>query len=626
MSYKSFHIALLLILIALDIVVVNLAGIGSFWVRCRTATFSEPQYEVTNLTGESLPIWGTELSIIVHKTERRAGIHKDAGTALLSASFGSKCFIQGVTFVAPPGLEQVIWSLAAGDDWSVPRRAALVTEQLSDSSAQYTLDGIELTGTALSVGYVSPWVDDPDLSNIQILGYDTELHGLFLKPVVEVPTKPYRYLLLIWNVSALLGLLYCGAYRLNRSLEIVDDLYIVVKAVGVATVLVIVILFLHRGYQEATYLGFEFSRLVVIMGAFIAVLALTLNRLVVDQVHLFFLRRGVGIRKVIVVGAGPEGRRIVERLQTHYWLAYDPVGFVDDNRAVHNTRVVGLPVLGATHRLGEFSKSLGADEVIVALPNSSHKAVMDVVGRCAHEHLRFRILPSLFEVISSQVQVGALDGVPVLDVDDNYLGQWDRFLKRAIDLIGGLLLVTVLSPVFLVSWILIRATSRGPAVFVQQRIGSHGKAFPCYKFRSMTLDSGEQDAENRATLFRDAMESTSGGKVVNPSRVTWVGTFLRRFSLDEMPQLFNVLKGEMSLVGPRPPIPYEIRHYNTWHLGRLKGKPGMTGLWQVSGRAELPFEEMVKLDLYYLKHWSLWLDSKILLKTIPAVFTGRGAS
>jgi lipopolysaccharide/colanic/teichoic acid biosynthesis glycosyltransferase len=142
----------------------------------------------------------------------------------------------------------------------------------------------------------------------------------------------------------------------------------------------------------------------------------------------------------------------------------------------------------------------------------------------------------------------------------------------------------------------------------------------------MTLDSGEQDAENRATLFRDAMESTSGGKVVNPSRVTWVGTFLRRFSLDEMPQLFNVLKGEMSLVGPRPPIPYEIRHYNTWHLGRLKGKPGMTGLWQVSGRAELPFEEMVKLDLYYLKHWSLWLDSKILLKTIPAVFTGRGAS
>lgn len=357
-----------------------------------------------------------------------------------------------------------------------------------------------------------------------------------------------------------------------------------------------------------------------------AVLFLTLNRFVIDLVHLYFLKRGVGIRKVVIVGAGPEGQRIVERLQTHYWLAYEPVAFVDDNKAVQGSEVVNLPVLGGTHQLGTIAHSLGTDEVIVALPNSSPKAVRDIVGRCANERLRFRILPDLFEVISSQVQVGALDGVPVLDIDDHYLGSWDRFLKRGIDLFGGALIIALMSPVLLIFGVMIRLTSRGAAIFVQERIGENGRTFRCYKFRSMTVTSAEDEAQGRGRQFKIAISGgVEGGKLVDTSRVTWVGRILRRFSIDELPQLFNVFKGDMSLVGPRPPIPYEIRHYNCWHLERLKGKPGMTGLWQVSGRAELPFEEMVKLDLYYLKQWSLWLDFKILLKTIPAVLGGRGA-
>ena len=143
----------------------------------------------------------------------------------------------------------------------------------------------------------------------------------------------------------------------------------------------------------------------------------------------------------------------------------------------------------------------------------------------------------------------------------------------------------------------------------------------------MTVVSAEEEARDRGEQFKDAIsKDVEVGKLIDTNRVTWVGRILRRFSIDELPQLFNVLKGDMSLVGPRPPIPYEIRHYNSWHLERLKGKPGMTGLWQVSGRAELPFEEMVKLDLYYLKQWSLWLDFKILLKTIPSRPGWKGGS
>ena len=190
----------------------------------------------------------------------------------------------------------------------------------------------------------------------------------------------------------------------------------------------------------------------------------------------------------------------------------------------------------------------------------------------------------------------------------------------------GALIMALMSPVLLFFGVMIRLTSRGAAIFLQQRVGENGKTFRCYKFRSMTVVSAEEEARDRGEQFKDAIsKDVEVGKLIDTNRVTWVGRILRRFSIDELPQLFNVLKGDMSLVGPRPPIPYEIRHYNSWHLERLKGKPGMTGLWQVSGRAELPFEEMVKLDLYYLKQWSLWLDFKILLKTIPAVLGGRGA-
>ena len=646
MSYRSLHISLLMLLLILDICMINLSGMAAFWLRCRTALFEEARVQVVDLTGDNRPVWGI----------RKSGQYREART--VSGDRKAEEWAPFSSGVLTDGIESQGVELPAEGQWDVEidlgtvcvvdRVEWAVSGEISGEVELDLIDPVTGDSQPLSKAKYEPHtgrlvvalgqqkaqrlqarfvaLDPVRVAEFRVFGYDPALPRILARPVSEVPRRPYEYLLVLWNAAALLALLYCGAYRITRSLELLDDFCIVMKSVAFAAVGVVVILFLHRGYQEVTYLGFEYSRVVVILGAVFSTMLLTGNRAVVDAAHRHFLKRGYGIRKVLIVGAGPPGQRIVDRLRTHYWLAYDPAGFVDDNSQLHGKYIQGLPVLGGTERLREFAVMVGTDEVIVALPNSSHKAVRDIVGRCHSEHLKFRILPDLFEVMSSQVQVGALDGVPVLDLDDHYLGQWDRFLKRGMDVTGALMGLILLSPLFASLTALIKLTSRGPIFFVQGRVGENGKTFPFYKFRTMDVVSEEEARREREASYKELIQSNqSGGKIVNRNRVTWIGAFMRRFSLDELPQVFNVIRGEMSLVGPRPPIPYEVASYNTWHMERFKGKPGITGLWQVSGRAELPFEEMVKLDIYYLKTWSLWLDFKIMLKTIPTVLSGRGA-
>jgi len=284
-------------------------------------------------------------------------------------------------------------------------------------------------------------------------------------------------------------------------------------------------------------------------------------------------------------------------------------------------------VMGGTETLPSVARAVGTNEVIVALPNSSHKSIRDIVGRCQSENLKFHILPDLFEVMSGDVRVGAIDGIPILDLDDHYLGHWDRFLKRGLDVATVLVGAVVLLPVWTLIASLIKLGSKGAVLFTQPRVGENGKTFACYKFRTMRVISAEDEKKERQQAYADLVQQgrEAAGKILNQSRVTWIGGFLRKYRLDELPQILNVLKGEMSLVGPRPPIPYEMANYNSWHMERLKGTPGITGLWQVSGGPALSFDEMVKLDIYYLKNWSLWLDFKILMRTMPVVLAGKGA-
>jgi exopolysaccharide biosynthesis polyprenyl glycosylphosphotransferase len=259
--------------------------------------------------------------------------------------------------------------------------------------------------------------------------------------------------------------------------------------------------------------------------------------------------------------------------------------------------------------------------VIVALPSASHAAILRIVDHCRQGQVSFKLVPDLYEMSLSRVDVDTISGIPLIGLKDVSILGWNALTKRAIDIVVSGLVLAVLSPLLAATALLIRIESPGPVLYRHTRIGKNRQPFTMYKFRSMRQDADREraamvaglDGDHR--LFKDREDP----------RRTKVGAFIRRWSIDELPQLWNVLIGDMSVVGPRPQIPPEVATYEDWHYKRLAVSPGLTGLWQVSGRSELTFDEMVIYDIYYIENWSLGLDFRILLRTVPAVLQGRGA-
>jgi exopolysaccharide biosynthesis polyprenyl glycosylphosphotransferase len=247
--------------------------------------------------------------------------------------------------------------------------------------------------------------------------------------------------------------------------------------------------------------------------------------------------------------------------------------------------------------------------------------VQHLLHVCEQQQIRAQIVPDFFQLTKNQLQVEELDGIPLLSSRDLSIQGWNLVLKRAADLVLIVLLGLVALPVVALIALAIRMNSAGPVIYRQTRIGKNGKPFTCYKFRSMITGADSQQG-----LVAKMNEATGPlFKMRNDPRTTAVGQWLRRYSLDELPQFYNVLRGDMSLIGPRPNLPQEVEQYQEWHKKRLSVSPGITGLWQVSGRSDLTFDEMVLLDIYYVENWTLALDLHILLRSIPAVVKGRGA-
>jgi exopolysaccharide biosynthesis polyprenyl glycosylphosphotransferase len=294
------------------------------------------------------------------------------------------------------------------------------------------------------------------------------------------------------------------------------------------------------------------------------------------------------------------------------------IGFVDDDRLGDFGRFRHLGGLDDVERLAGEEE---IDQVIVALPAASHAAILRIVDHCRQGQVSFKIVPDLYEMSLSRVDVDTVSGIPLIGLKDVSIQGWNALTKRAIDLLVSGLALLVLSPLMGLIALLIRLESKGPVFYPNTRIGKDGEPFTMLKFRSMRQDADQmrtallerKDGDNR--LFKDRKDP----------RRTRVGTVIRRWSLDELPQFWNVFRGDMSVVGPRPQIPPEVANYEDWHYKRLAVSPGLTGLWQVSGRSELTFDEMVIYDIYYIENWSLGLDFRILLRTIPAVLHGRGA-
>jgi len=326
-----------------------------------------------------------------------------------------------------------------------------------------------------------------------------------------------------------------------------------------------------------------------------------------------FISATTPARRAIVVGANIAGQESARELEDR---GYQVVGYADNGSDLLDA--IDRPLLGPIARLDELVQSFAVDELVIALPPDRRAQLSNVLTRGFGRFVQVKyaadfgdLLPRRFNVR----QIGArqyIDFAPVARVS---------WMKRAIDLILGLAGLVALLPLLAVLALAIKLESPGPVLYGHLRIGKDGRHFRMLKFRSM-----QQDADD--ILLQLLQRNEISGpmfKIRRDPRVTRVGRILRRYSLDELPQLLNVLRGEMSLVGPRPPLPAELERYEDWQFGRLRALPGITGLWQVSGRTEVPFHDMVRLDLHYIRNWSLALDLEILLRTVPAVFTAKGA-
>lgn len=403
-----------------------------------------------------------------------------------------------------------------------------------------------------------------------------------------------------------------GLYRPVARRPLVEEAWNVVLTSSFGMTLFFAMVFLIR--------GFAYSRALFLMAWAMATIALVATRLGTRLVLALLRQRGIGIRRVLVVGGGPLSRAVMHVLTTEPGLHYRLVGFVHND----TPRDLGrFKCLGTLDDLAELVRSYQVDEVIVALASAHHETVSDIAQQCRNEGVVFKLVPDLVELSLSlsQVDVEALRGIPVIGMREVSIQGLNQFIKRALDVAVSGLAIWVLSPLWLCIALAVKLDSPGPVYFTQTRLGKNGKPFYARKFRSMHIN-----AEDLLPDLLNKNEATGPiFKMRHDPRVTRVGRWLRRASLDELPQLWNVLRGDMSMVGPRPPLPSEVMQYEEWHKKRLTVAPGMTGLWQVSGRSELPFDEMVLLDIYYIENWSLGLDFEVVLRTLPAVLSGRGA-
>ena len=337
-------------------------------------------------------------------------------------------------------------------------------------------------------------------------------------------------------------------------------------------------------------------------------------------------RRIAYLQNTVIVGAGDVGQLVARKFLQHPEYGINLVGFVDNEPRERRSDLEHLTLLGTPDRLPTIVRLFDIERVVIAFSRDSHESTLSLIRSLKDLAVQIDIVPRLFDIVGPGVAIHTVEGVPLVGLPPLRLSRSSSFLKRVVDLLLSTVGLLLFSPVLLVIALLIKLGSPGPVFFRQVRMGIGNRTFRIYKFRTMTADAEERKQE----IAHLNMHAANGGdskmfKVPDDPRITRVGTLLRRYSLDELPQLINVVKGEMSLVGPRPLILDEHEHVADWAQKRLRLKPGITGLWQVLGRSEIPFEEMTKLDYLYVTDWSLGRDVRLIIRTIPAVFKRRRA-
>jgi len=432
----------------------------------------------------------------------------------------------------------------------------------------------------------------------------------FPDPATDL-AAPDRYapLMLAHVLALLIVFAYSRLYELTRTPSRVDEFYQIVGASTVGTVTGVAFSYL---LFKNTPLEIDFPRAMIGYVWLLTIVLLMVGRLAHGRLRAALQARGWGRARVLIVGIGDVGRMIVHKILGNPDLGYEVVGMVEAGDP--SPGGLPAPVVGRADHLAELIEEHGVDEVIIALPEATHQDILALISECERGRAGIKVFPDLFQIMAGNVSIGLLGGLPLLTVRDVALRGWRRVAKRLMDVAGAAVGLVLVSPLLLLTAVLIKLDSPGPVFYVQERMGLDARPFGMIKFRSM-----RRDAEVRGP----------GWTSQDDPRTTRLGRILRRLNVDELPQLINVLLGEMSLVGPRPERPVYVAQFRRSiprYMDRHREKAGMTGWAQVNGlRGDTSIAERTKYDLWYIENWSLLLDIKILIRTVFSIFRSRNA-
>jgi exopolysaccharide biosynthesis polyprenyl glycosylphosphotransferase len=439
-----------------------------------------------------------------------------------------------------------------------------------------------------------------------IFSYYLRLWTEQLTPAELGYLRGYASVILIQVLTLVSLFFFTRLYHRQRGLSHVDEFYSVFVAVSVGTIISVAAnSFLIRN-------GPDYSRRMIVFSWILTIVLVTLGRLLYSRLIWSLQSRGIGGARVLIVGTGETGRILLQTMRRLPGLGYEVVGIVSQDSRAEDP---GVPILGTTDELLSLVRSEHIDEVIIALPDATSREILPIISDCHRARVATRVYPSAFQLITSDLSIGHLGGLPLLTVRDTVLRGWRLTLKRAMDIMGSAVGLVILSPFMLVTALLIKLDSPGSAFYTQERMGLDEKPFQVIKFRSM----------------REGAEKETGPvwAVKGDPRRTRVGAFIRRYSLDELPQFINVFLGEMSLVGPRPERPVFVEQFKQIiprYVERHQEKAGMTGWAQVNGlRGDTSIVARTKYDLYYIENWSILFDLKILIKTFFTFFRDKAA-
>ncbi len=442
-------------------------------------------------------------------------------------------------------------------------------------------------------------------------------------PLVELLSRPLvrtqGALIVVYSLVWIVIFQHFNLYKLNNFMSFGEQVVSIFKSLIYGLLGLILITFVFKR------LDFVESRLVLAMFVGISLVTVVAFRtLVFRRLFAFASQKKILERRVAIIGKDRTAKTVAAQIEVDDSHGFKVVGFINDELTTGERVFEHLTNLGNLSDLNRLVEEHDIDEIIIAESYVTHKTLLEIIDKAQATKAEVRLVSELYNIIPEKVLLEKYLGIPIMKMPQNYDNALFSVYKRVFDLVVTVVGLIILFIPFLIIALLIKLTSKGSVFYNHTRIGKDCKPFEFYKFR--TMHAGNDDASHRA-FVSDLIQGESDvavKKIENDPRVTSVGRFLRKTSLDELPQLFNVLKGEMSLVGPRPCMPYELEQYQDWHRRRLSVIPGCTGLWQVAGRSAVDFNDMVILDLFYIDNMSPLFDLRIMFRTLPVMLLAKG--